>query len=155
MKPGSLFAFAVVVLVMVVGIFTAAYLSPGPNPGGTTQSSSGPTSSLIQGVVTGFVTVGPSQPSCPSGQSCDVNMSGYSILFEPSCLGTEAPCKVMSAALSQSGHYSILLDPGDYSVTGLSPSCGWLGCSTAFPESVIVQSGVQTVLNFQIDTGIR
>ena len=139
-------AIGLVVLVFLAGAFLGS--SPGANGPSSTTSST-----LIQGIVVGYVTVGPSQPNCPTNQPCTEDMGGYSLVFAFQC--PSAPdCKSMAAVLSPAGHYSILLDPGNYTVTGLSPSCGWPGCSTAFPRGVTVQGGSQIVVNFDVDTGI-
>lgn len=138
-----------VVIIAVVCILLGAYLSvPLSGP-----ESSSTATSVVKGVVTGYVTAGPSQPTCSTGQSCIENMSGYSLVFTPQCEGLA--CVVSMAPLSPSGHYSALLVPGTYTITGLYPSCPWLGCSQAFPKMVTVQGGLQTVLDIQIDTGIR
>jgi hypothetical protein len=82
-------------------------------------------------------------------------MTGYSLLFTPNCHGSTAGCQPDKAVLSPAGHYSILLPAGNYTVTGLDPSCSWVGCSTAFPKTVVVEGGMQVVFNINIDTGIR
>lgn len=117
------------------------------------SSSSGLSSSAIEGIVTGYVTASPSQPTCTAGQNCDENMTGYSVVFTLQCTGSTCPSAM--APLNPAGHYSILLPPGSYLVTGLSPKCPWTGCSTAFPQSVAVVGGMQIELNVEIDTGIR
>ena len=143
---------SMVVLVVLLGAFLALSFD-GVIP--STHSSSTTSSSAIQGVVTGYVTVGPSQPVCSANQSCNVNMSGYSLEFTLQCNPAVYNCPASMATLSPSGHYSILLSPGNYTVTGLYPSCHWLGCSSAFPKTVTVEGGSQVVLNVDIDTGIR
>ncbi len=143
--------FALVIVVVVAGGAYLAFTSGGPN-GTTTSTTDG---SAVQGVVAGYVTVGPAQPVCQANQSCNVNMTGYSLVFAVTCTGQAQSCSPVLAALSPSGHYSVLLPPGDYSVTGLSPSCSWVGCPTAFPKTVTVVSGMQVVVDFNIDTGIR
>ncbi len=143
---------AMFVVLIVVVVLSAAYVMGGftTQPTSTTNTSSG-----MKGVVAGYVSVGPSQPTCSTTQSCNVNMSGYSIVFTPKCAGSSAGCGPSTAPLSPSGHYSILLPAGNYTVTGLSPSCQWPGCSSAFPKDVTVQGGMQITLDFNIDTGIR
>ena len=123
---------------------------------GFTLSGSSTTTSVMKGVVTGYVTVGPSKPVCTANESCNVDLTGYSLEFKSTCQ-VGVPCQIETslAPISPSGHYSILLDSGTYSVTGLSPSCVWLGCSTAFPQTVKVEGGMQLVFNVDIDTGIR
>ena len=82
-------------------------------------------------------------------------MSGYSLVFTPQCVEYSQNCQAMKAELSPAGHYSILLSPGNYSASGLYPSCPWVGCSSAFPKTVTVEGGMQIVFNVNIDTGIR
>lgn len=103
----------------------------------------------------GYVTVGPSRSNCPTDQSCNENMSGYSLAFSPECTGEPGTCEPLMAGIAPGGHYSILLDPGNYTVTGLYPSCPWTGCAAAFPKTIEVIGGMQVVYNFDIDTGIR
>lgn len=140
--------FIFVAAAVTVGILLTSVLQ-----GGTENASSSTTGSATMGVVTGYVTVGPSQPVCSSNQPCNVNITGYSLVFVPQCLG--AGCKTLRAEILSAGHYSVLLPAGTYVVTGLYPSCDWLGCSHVFPASVVVEGGMQQVLNFDIDTGIR
>lgn len=152
----------VVAIVLVGSLFY--FLTPGGIGHSVTSSSSSSTTSgsTVQGIVTGYVTVGPSQPVCSANQSCTENLTGYSLEFMSKC-GTPAgptsstSCEesTYSAPIAPSGHYSILLAPGNYTITGLSPSCSWLGCASSFPESVVVEAGQQLVVNINIDTGIR
>jgi len=96
--------------------------------------------SEVQGIVTGSVTIG--------GQTIS-NMSGYGIVFVPKCsAGTTCPATI--AEIYPTGHYSILLNPGNYTVTGLFPSCKWAGCSSAFPQKVSVGAGMQVVFNIDL-----
>ena len=154
-SAGTLPAVAVFVLIVAMVVLLGGYLAFTQSGVTTGTESSSTTSSTIQGVVTGFVTVGPSQPVCSKNQSCNVDMSGYSLVFTPQCGQSVSTCAVEKAPLSPGGHYSILLPPGEYDVTGLYPSCGWLGCSSAFPRTVTVEGGMQLVFNVNIDTGIR
>lgn len=151
-------AMAVVSIpIIVIAILAGVYLSSTLNGGTTVTQTSSTTTTVsgIQGVVTGYVTVGPSQPVCSANQSCNENMSGYSLVFTPQCPASSSNCQASKAELSPSGHYSILLPAGNYSVTGLYPSCNWMGCSSAFPKTVAVEGGMQLVFNVDIDTGIR
>lgn len=136
------------VVVVVILLCFGAYVSYNST---TSQTTS--TSNSIQGVVTGLVTVGPSQPICSANQSCTVDLSGYSLEFTSTC--GVASCQTFLATISPSGHYAILLSPGQYSITGIVPSCNWLGCSSAFPRTVEVTGGSQLVVDISIDTGIR
>ena len=100
------------------------------------------------------MTVSPSQPNCPASTSCYVDMTGYCLEFAPQCTGSTG-CSTVLVPLAPGGHFSALLNPGDYTLTGLSPSCQWTGCTSAFPRTVTVEGGSQLVLNLDIDTGIR
>jgi hypothetical protein len=152
MSKGSAVAviFPLAICLIIIALFVGSYVSVA----GSQSSSSSTSNPQVQGVVTGYVTVSPSQPNCPTNESCDVDMTGYSLLFTPQCAGSSA-CNSVSAPLAPSGHYSVLLSPGDYTVTGLSPSCQWSGCASAFPRTVMVEGGTQLVFNIDIDTGIR
>ena len=99
------------ILAVLIAVLAGVYLNSTFN-GGTTATQTSPTttsSSGVQGVVTGYVTVGPSQPTCPANQSCNENMSGYSLVFTPQCSGSSSNCQARTAELSPGGHYSILL----------------------------------------------
>ena len=104
------------------------------------------------GTVEGVVSVGPSQPVCRAGESCDVNMSGYSLVFTPDCTGL---CSALSRAvpLESDGHFSVTLPVRKYVVS--MDSCEWIGCSAALPRTVSLSAGKTTLLNISIDTGIR
>lgn len=146
---GRALSFVIVAAAIVTAMVgtTLAFPLAGPE-------SSSTNSSAMDGVVTGYVTAGPSQPTCTPDQPCIENMSGYSLVFTPQCTAPVA-CLVSKAPLSAGGHYSALLPAGVYAVSGLYPSCPWMGCSTTFPKTITVVGGAQMVLDFQIDTGIR
>jgi len=147
---------AVIVIVLIVGVYVSYTLGNNSTTSIITQTSSETTVPRMDGVVTGFVTVGPSKPVCSANESCNVNLTGYSLDFTSQCpdASTCQP-QVSMAVLSPSGHYSILLPEGNYSITALYPSCNWLGCSATFPKTVMVEGGNQLVFNLNIDTGIR
>lgn len=170
-------AIAVVAVLVVIGVaITAATVlgqqggksettTPGTSTSAITTNSSTFSSTsgsqVMQGILTGYVTVSPSQPACPVNQSCNVNMTGYSLEFASQCPNVTSSTsvyscqsKMYSAPLSPGGHYSILLPPGAYEITGLLPSCNWTGCSSTLPMSVVVEAGQQIVVNVDIDTGI-
>jgi len=105
----------------------------------TTTSVDVTGTSKAQGVVTGMVTVGGQTPS---------NISKYSLVFKPSpCSG--GSCEASIAPIYPSGHYTALLEPGNYTL-GLLPSCRWSGCQAAFHRPVAVLSGQQIVVNIDI-----
>ncbi|MHB1868443.1 MAG: hypothetical protein ACYCPP_05800 [Nitrososphaerales archaeon] len=150
-----------ILLVVAILVVFAAYLNyavaPTPSGTSTTSSSSETTSQAISGIVTGLVTVGPSQPVCTANQSCNVNLTGYSLIFTRQCPNLSPSCQVQTflAPIYSSGHYSILLPAGNYTVSGISPSCQWMGCSSQFPKSIAVEGGMQLEFDVSIDTGIR
>jgi hypothetical protein len=103
-----------------------------------TTSVSASTSSEIQGIVTGIVTV--------EGQTEPSNLSSYALVFVRQC--SPGPnCPISLASIYPTGHYSILLNPGNYTVSWLFPFCPWAGCSSALPQKVTVVGGMQVVLN--------
>jgi hypothetical protein len=145
-------ADSLALIALLVGVYADSTLGNGTTANQSSETSETPP---IQGVVTGYVTAGPSQPSCPTNQTCDENLSGYSLVFTPQCTVSASDCNATMAALGPGGHYSIFLPAGNYSVTGLYPSCDWVGCSSAFPKTITVEGGMQLVFNVGIDTGIR
>ena len=153
MSESKIRVMGFVVLIVILLVF-GVYLGYGT--GGPTSTSSESTTSVMDGVVTGYVIVGPSQPVCSENQSCNVDLTGYSLQFTSVCSGTPH-CQVETslAQIAPSGHYSILLPAGNYSISGLSPSCKWMGCSSAFPKTIVVEGGMQLSLDVNIDTGIR
>ncbi len=154
---GRYWLVVILLAVIILGAFLV-YLGRPVNQGGsTTLSSSSSGQSTVKGIVAGIVTVGPSQPSCPASQSCTVDITGYSLQFSSECPNPPTSCSTQtySAVVSPSGHYSILLSPGNYTIVGLSPSCSWPGCSSAFPRQVTVEPGNQLIVNVDVDTGIR
>jgi len=142
--------FPLAICLTIAAFFVGTYL----DVAGSQSFSSSTSNSQIQGIVTGSVTVSPSQPNCPANETCSVDMTGYSLVFTPQCAGTTG-CSPVLAPLAPGGHYAVLLTPGDYAVAGLSPSCEWVGCASVFPRTVTVEGGMQLVFNIDIDTGIR
>lgn len=104
------------------------------------------------GMAEGVVSAGPSQPVCRVGESCNVNMTGYSLIFTPQCYEL-CPALSRSVALGADGRYAVSLPVGTYSAS--LNFCPWLGCSSALPRTVTIDSGLTTTLNITIDTGIR
>lgn len=147
-------ALGFVVLLVALIIFGAYLAFTLGNTGIPTTSE---TTSAMSGVVVGYVTVGPSQPVCTQNQSCTVDLTGYSLEFTLECTTSSTSCEATTslAPIGPNGHYSILLPAGTYQISGLSPSCPWVGCSAAFPKTVVVQGGMQISVDVSIDTGIR
>jgi hypothetical protein len=158
----------IVVIVLVIAVSVTAYSAvvlAGQGQATTTSktssswsSTSTTSSSGPDGIIAGYVTVGPSQPVCSANESsCNVDLTGYSLRLSSVCPASSASCEVQnfSASIAPSGHYSVLLAPGNYTITGLSPSCSWVGCSSAFPKAVAVEAGQQEVVDVTVDTGIR
>ena len=138
------------IIVIIVSGLTGAWVGYSSKGGATetttltsivTTSVSSTTSSEEQGIVTGIVTV--------EGQSAPSNLSSFALVFVPKC-SSGSNCQVTLAYIYPTGHYSILLNPGNYTVFWLYPSCQWAGCSAAFPQEVAVVGGMQVVLNFDL-----
>ncbi len=150
-----------VVGIVVVLAAVSLYLAAFAGGSSSTSTSSTTSQSTIQGIIAGTVTVGPSQATCSANQACTEDLTGYSLVFTSQCgtagMASSTTCERQNftAAIAPSGHYSILLAPGDYSITGMSPSCSWVGCSTTFPKAVTVLAGQQIIVNVDVDTGIR
>jgi hypothetical protein len=153
----SMSIVAVIVAVLLgASLFYFATLASAEHSTSSTSSPSSSTSTM-QGIIAGSVTVGPSQPACSPNQSCTEDLTGYSIVFSNQCGTSSASCQrqIFTAPIAPSGHYSVLLAPGSYTITGLSPSCSWAGCSSSFPKAVVVEGGQQLIVNISVDTGIR
>ncbi len=151
-------AISIVLVFVILGAGLATAILWGGHNSTVETMTTSTTSQNLDGVVTGYVTVSPSQPVCLQNQSCTVDLTGYSLQFATVCAGISGntcATRNYSTPISPSGHYSALLPAGNYSVTGLAPSCKWLGCTTTFPKTVAVRGGMQIVENFDIDTGIR
>ena len=155
---GALGFIVLIVTLIIFGAYLAYVIAPGTSSSTTTTTSSSETTSVMSGVVVGYVTVSPSQPNCTQNQTCTVDLTGYSLEFTLQCTSSSTSCQSATTSLAQfgpNGQYSILLPAGYYLISGLSPSCPWLGCSSAFPKSVVVQGGMQISVDVNIDTGIR
>jgi hypothetical protein len=108
----------------------------------TTATSVGSSSAeAIQGIVTGIVSVRGQIPA---------NISNYSLMFNPVCRGESSCGPTTLVPIYPSGHFTVLLAAGNYTVLGIKPSCNWIGCSTAFPQSVTVEAGQQIVLDIDV-----
>lgn len=156
-NPKVISILLVVAILIIFAVYLNYAVAPTTSGTSTTTSSLDTSSQSISGVVTGIVTVGPSQPVCTANQSCNVNLTGYSLIFKSQCPSSPTSCQVQTfqAPIYSSGHYSILLPAGNYTVSGLSPSCQWMGCSSQFPKSIAVEGGMQLEFDVSIDTGIR
>ena len=152
-------AIAIVIVVVLLGasLFYFATLAGAGHSTSTFSPSSSTSQSTTQGIIAGIVTVGPSQPACDLNQSCTEDITGYSLVFSPQCASSLTSCQKenFTTSIAPSGHYSLMLAPGNYTITGLSPSCNWVGCSSSFPKAVVVEGGQQLIVNINIDTGIR
>jgi hypothetical protein len=159
----SNFTLAVVIVVVVIIGTAIAYLVASTGEAGKSSSTSSTNSvPTMQGIVVGYVTVLQSTCSSTGSQSasssCTPDLSGYTLLFTSQCetsSGTSpstVSCleQAFSAPIGPNGHYSVLLAPGAYMITGLSPSCNWTGCSSVFPRAVTVIAGQQLVVNIEI-----
>jgi hypothetical protein len=145
-------AISIVLVFVILGAGLAAAMIYGGHNGNTqiARTTSSSSSQNIDGVVTGYLTVEPSWPLCSQNKSCTVNLADYSLIFKSQCSNASCQVQTFLAPVSPSGHYSVLLPAGNYVVSGLSPSCIWIGCSTAFPKTIVVQGGMQLVVNVDI-----
>ena len=76
----------VVAVLVVFGVYLIyASVHSGQDTTSSVETNSATSSLAISGVVTGLVTVGPSQPVCSPNQSCSVNLTGYSLIFASQC----------------------------------------------------------------------
>jgi len=101
------------------------------------------------GVIEGKVTIGPFSPvEPPTGPTVPPGTySSRSLILKP-WLG-----KTVYVPLDEDGFFHAEVNAGSYQVT-LS-NCTFLGCSSSLPRTVEVKPGETTVLNIDIDTGIR
>ena len=101
------------------------------------------------GVIDGKVTIGPFTPVEPSSgpKVPPGTYSSRSIVLKP-WLG-----ETIYVPLNEDGFFHAEAKAGTYQVT-LS-DCVFLGCSSSLPRTVVVKPGETTVLNIDIDTGIR
>jgi hypothetical protein len=99
------------------------------------------------GTIAGKVSIGPLCPvePCP-GPTPDV-YSSRSLLLR----AKESP--ELQVPLSTDGTFSATVPAGVYEVT-LS-DCTFLGCQHALPRTVVVKAGEESLIDIEIDTGIR
>jgi hypothetical protein len=109
--------------------------------------------------VQGVVTVGPAVSICFLNWSCNVDVTGYSLVFSmTSACPPEAEICMMyilapvTAVLNATGGYQVTLPQGQYQIS--MPDCFWMGCQTTFPFNVVLYGGVHYTYSFNIDTGI-
>jgi hypothetical protein len=103
--------------------------------------------------------IGPTAPVCKANASIGPAPQPYSsiemvVSSSPSGqVTTTVPINWVSNGCEVSGVVQASLAPGSYSVN-LS-SCTYMGCSSAFPKSVVIVAGQSVGINVSIDTGIR
>lgn len=105
-----------------------------------TPSISG--ASVLKSGVQGSVSRGPTQPVCAAEMSCSAPVAGASLTFAHGSV-------TRHARTDAAGRYSIRLAPGRYVVRVSGAHFGYS------PRAVTVRAGRMSVLNIQIDTGIR
>ena len=101
------------------------------------------------GVIEGKVTIGPFSPVEPS-MGPTVPPGTYSsrvILLKP-WIG-----ETISIPLNEDGSFHAEVRAGKYEAS-LS-DCVFLGCANSLPRQVEIRQGETTILNIEIDTGIR
>jgi len=147
MRPSMIAGLILVVVISgLAGAFAGSSLEGNTTVTATitstvTTSVSESTYSELQGIVTGTVTI--------EGQTSPSNLSSYALVFLPHC-SSGPNCQATLAGIYPTGHYSILLNPGNYTVVWLYPSCPWAGCPAAFPQKVAVTGGMQIVLDIEL-----
>ena len=101
------------------------------------------------GIIEGKVTIGPFSPVEPSSDP----------LFPPDTYSSRAVIlstwlrKQIYIPLNEDGTFRGEVNVGSYQAT--VSNCVFLGCKSSLPLSVIIKFGETTVLNIDIDTGIR
>ncbi len=106
-------------------------------------------SSSVSGYVTGHVNIGPFCPVEREGQPCKVPPDAYSsrqvIVYKSNGVSVER-----KGAIDTEGNYAISLTPGNYFIQ-IEPA----GIGPGEKKSVTIGSSVTSIVNFDIDTGIR
>ena len=108
--------------------------------------ASTPTQERAEGVLSGSVNIGPLCPVEPCTEPPDVYSSRELLLSKE---GGE-PIRV---PLESDGSFEAMIPVGSYTVE--VTNCEFLGCSFALPLSTEIRDGETTILNVNIDTGIR
>jgi hypothetical protein len=104
---------------------------------------------LGTGTIEGTVSIGPWTPVEPVGGSHpppEVYTSRQIILEGPLLPRTEIP-------INGTGYFRAEVRSGTYTLT--MSDCSFLGCSRVFPMTVTINPGQTTVIQINIDTGIR
>lgn len=101
------------------------------------------------GYVSGYISIGPFCPVEIEGQPCPVPPEAYSsrnvIIYKK-----DATTEVKKGTIDAQGNYKITLDPGNYFVQ-IDPA----GIDPGEKKPVVIKASENTVLDFDIDTGIR
>ena len=101
------------------------------------------------GIIEGKVTIGPFSPVEPSSGPI-VPPGTYS---SRSVILTSWLGKPVYIPLNEDGTFRAEVNVGTYDVT--VSNCVFLGCKSSLPVRVSIRAGEITVLNIDIDTGIR
>jgi hypothetical protein len=120
------------------------------------SASTSPLSSIAappqQGTLSGKVTVGPFCPHVTPGNPCLTPPGTYSsrqLVLQPTVGG-----KRIFIKLRPDGTFQAKVDAGTYNVN--LTKCGWFGCKPPnLPRAVTIKPNLTTILNINIDTGIR
>lgn len=113
------------------------------------------TSPIEKGYLAGNVTVGPLSPVervgvSPTPPPPEVFTSRTLIVYEADGRTKVADVPIQAAGLH--GVYNITLSPGTYVLDAMHQG---LGHASPLPKTVTVEAGKTTVVNVDIDTGIR
>ena len=100
--------------------------------------------SLLLGTLHGTVTRGPTSPVCRIGMTCTAPAKHLTLFFTRNDA-------TRSTVTDEQGRYRIRLRAGVYSVRTNQLKFG----RTPQPGSARVRAGIDTKVNFEIDTGIR
>jgi hypothetical protein len=101
------------------------------------------------GYVSGHVTIGPNCPVEIQGQPCETPPGAYKSREVLVYTSDEVTIRYRTH-LDETGNYNISVAPGSYFIQ-ISPA----GIGPGEKKSATVKSGKTTVVNFDIDTGIR
>jgi len=108
-----------------------------------------PSARIASGYVSGHIDIGPFCPVEIEGQTCEVPPEAYTsrevIIYE-----SDQTTINVKGSIDVEGNYRIPLGPGEYFVQ-INPA----GIGEGEKKQVTIKSSETTIVNFNIDTGIR
>jgi len=129
-----------IVLSLAAGLFTAASCSQ---------------KSLQTGILQGGVTIGPITPVEVPGQNPTVPPEVFSsrkvLVYDSTGKNLVAQVVIYQIKATANGYYAVQLVPGTYIVSASTSGIG----GVSVPTLVIITAGQTTILDIDIDTGIR